>query len=130
MMEWTKYIPLVLIALLTLLQLYVRFSARFIRGKSLPDLQGVVDASLLSRDKLVLYFSSEYCQPCKEMAPMIERVAAELGNLAKLDAIEHGELATKLQARGAPAFVFVEHGKIAGVHLGALTEPRLRKHLL
>ncbi len=129
-MEWTKYIPLVLIALMTLLQLYVRFSARFMKGKALPELSGVVDDSLLSRDKLALYFSSEYCQPCKEMAPMINALSAELGNIVKLDALKHGTLATKLHARGAPAFVFVEQGKVAGVHLGALTEMQLRKHLV
>jgi thioredoxin 1 len=128
-MEWTKYIPLVLIALMTLLQIYIRFSARFMKGKPLPELHGIVDEKLLRGDKLVLYFSSAYCQPCKEMAPMIERLSSELGNVVKLDALEHGELATSLHARGAPAFVFIESGRIAGVHLGALTEARLRTHL-
>jgi hypothetical protein len=64
------------------------------------------------------------------MAPMAERLTAELGNLVKLDALEHGELATRLHARGAPAFVFVKQGKITGVHLGSLTEARLRSHLV
>ena len=61
---------------------------------------------------------------------MINPLATELGNIVKLDAIEHGELATKLHARGAPAFVFVEQGKVAGVHLGSMTEAQLRKRLL
>lgn len=129
-MEWTKYIPLVLIAALTLLQIYIRFSARFMKGKALPELDGVIDETLLQREKLVIYFSSEYCQPCKEMAPMIDSLAEEHGNLVKLDALEHGELATKLHARGAPAFVFVEQKKVAGVHLGSLTEAQLRKHMV
>ncbi|MCW8917695.1 MAG: thioredoxin family protein [Gammaproteobacteria bacterium] len=128
-MEWTKYIPLVLIALMTLLQIYIRFSARFMTGKMLPELQGVVDEKLLQGDKLVLYFSSAYCQPCKAMAPMIERLSNEFGTIVKLDALEHGELANSLHARGAPAFVFIESGRIAGVHLGALNETRLRAHL-
>ncbi|MEN8169082.1 MAG: thioredoxin family protein [Pseudomonadota bacterium] len=129
-MEWTKYIPLVLIGLMTLLQIYIRFSARFMKGKSLPQLHGVVDDSLLNDEKLVLYFTSEYCHPCNEMAPMIEQLTKELGNVVKLDALEHGELATSLHARGAPAFVFVERGRIAGVHLGSLSEARLRAHLI
>jgi thioredoxin 1 len=129
-MEWTKYIPLVLIALMTLLQLYIRFSARFMKGRLLPELRGVVDEELLNKNKLVLYFTSAYCHPCKEMAPMIERLSSELGNVVKLDALEHGDLATSLHARGAPAFVFIEAGHIAGVHLGALSEARLRTHLI
>jgi thioredoxin 1 len=129
-MEWGKYIPLVLIALLVLVQVYVRFAARWMKGKPLPELNGLVDESLLSGDKLVLYFTSDYCQPCKEMAPMIEQLTTELGNLVKLDALQHGELATRLQARGAPAFVFVEKGRITGVHLGSLTEVRLRAKMV
>lgn len=125
-MEWTKYIPLALIALLTLLQIYIRFSARFMKGKALPQLVGVVDESLLARGKFVIYFSSAYCQPCREMAPMIDRLGKETGGLVKLDAMAHGELATSLRARGAPAFVAVENGKVAAVHLGAMSEARLR----
>lgn len=128
-MEWTKYIPIALIVVLTLVQLYVRFSARAMNGKALPEMPGIIDESLRSREKLVIYFSSEFCQPCKEMKPMIDKMSDELGNLVKLDALEHGELATQLQARGAPAFVFVERGVVTGVHLGALTEARLRARL-
>lgn len=128
-MEWTKYIPIALIVLLTLVQLYVRFSARAMNGKALPELPGIIDESLRSGDKLVIYFSSEFCHPCKEMKPMIDTVSAETGNLIKLDALEHDELATQLQARGAPAFVFVERGIISGVHLGVLSETRLRARL-
>jgi thiol-disulfide isomerase/thioredoxin len=128
-MEWTKYIPLVLIAMMTLLQIYIRFSARRMKGKVLPELHGIVDEKQLQGDKLVLYFSSAYCQPCKAMAPMIERLTSEFGTIVKLDAMEHGELANSLHARGAPAFVFIESGRIAGVHLGALGEARLRTHL-
>lgn len=127
--EWGKYLPLALIAGLTLLQIYIRLSARLMRGRTLPELAGIVDAALLAKPRLAIYFSSEYCHPCKEMAPMIERLSTELGNIVKLDAIEHGELATKLHARGAPAFVFIEHGRVAEVHLGSLTEARLRQRL-
>ena len=61
---------------------------------------------------------------------MIDGLASEHGNLVKLDALQHGELATKLHARGAPAFVFVVENKVTGVHLGSLTEGQLRKQLI
>lgn len=128
-MEWSKYIPLVLIAALTLLQIYIRFSARFMRGKPLPEMNGVIDESLLKRDKLVIYFSSEYCQPCKAMMPMITRLLSQQDNLIKLDALEHSELATRLHARGAPAFVCIERGQITDVHLGVFSEKKLLRHL-
>lgn len=129
MSEYLKYLPFVLIALLTLLQVFIRVSARRMRGRSISELAGLLDAKWLEKEKLVLYFSSAYCQPCKAMSPMIDRLSAESDNLVKLDALEHGELATRLGARGAPAFVQLERGTIVKVHLGSLTETRLREML-
>lgn len=124
-----KYLPFVIIALLTLLQIGIRVSARRMRGRSVSDLEGLVDSAWMEKERLVLYFTSPYCQPCKAMAPMIGKLTEETGNLVKLDAIEHGELASRLGARGAPAFVQLKKGTIVKVHLGALTEPRLRQML-
>jgi len=127
--EYLKYLPFVLIGLLTLIQVFVRLSARRMRGHSLADVGDLLESHWLHKDNLVIYFSSAYCGPCKAMQPMIERLAAETGNLLKLDALEHGELASRLGARGAPAFVQVEHGTVVKVHLGSLTEAKLRQML-
>lgn len=124
-----KYLPFLLIGLITLMQLFIHLSARRMRGQSLSAVEELLQAELLQKDKLVLYFSSAYCGPCKGMAPMIDRLSAEHDNLAKFDAIEHGELATRLGARGAPAFVQVQQGKVVKVHLGALSEAKLRQML-
>lgn len=129
MSEYLKYLPFVLIVLITLLQIGVRLSARRMRGHSLSELEGLITPDLLCKEHLVLYFSSAYCHPCKAMAPMIDRLSNETGNLVKLDAIEDGELASRLGARGAPAFVQISGGKIIKVHLGSLTEARLRQML-
>lgn len=129
MSDYLKYLPFVLIGLMTLLQLFIRLSARRMRGRSVIEFDGLIDEKWLAKTKLVLYFSSAYCQPCKAMAPMIDKLCAETGNLIKLDAITHGELASRLGARGAPAFVQLAHGTVVKVHLGSLTEARLRRML-
>lgn len=124
-----KYLPFVLIGVMTLIQLFIRFSARRMRGYELSELKGLLAPEWLDKEKLVIYFSSAYCAPCKAMLPMIEQLARESGNILKLDAIEDGELATRLGARGAPAFVQVSKGKVVKVHLGSLTEAKLRQML-
>lgn len=129
MSDYLIYLPFLLIALLTLLQVFIRVSARRMRGRSVAGMEGLLDAKWLEKERLVLYFSSAYCHPCKAMAPMIDRLSAESDNLVKLDAIEHGELASHLGARGAPAFVQLARGTIVKVHLGSLTEPQLRQML-
>jgi thioredoxin 1 len=129
MSDYLKYLPFVLIGVITLIQLYVQLSARRMRGRSLSGLGELLEPHWLEKEKLVLYFSSAYCAPCKAMAPMIDRLAGESGNILKLDAIKHGDLASRLGARGAPAFVQVARGKVVKIHLGALTEAKLRQML-
>ncbi len=124
-----KYLPFVLIGLITLLQLFIYFSARRMRGRQLSDLDGLLDAQWLDKKRLVIYFSSAYCGPCKAMKPLIDKLAEEFDNLARFDAIEHGELASHLGVRAAPAFVQVEQGKVVKVHLGTLSEAKLRQML-
>jgi thiol-disulfide isomerase/thioredoxin len=125
--DYTKYIPLILIALLTIMQVFIRFSSKKAKGKSVEWLSDWIDESLLQEPRLLLYFSSEVCQPCKTLAPVIEQLKEKGANIIKLDAIEDGELGTRLGARGAPAFVIINKGIVEDVHLGALTTAKLEK---
>lgn len=127
--DYTKYLPLVLIGLLTLMQIGMRLSSRLVRGKKISALDDIATKEQQQMSRLIIYFSSGYCGPCKTMAPMITRISEESGAIIKLDAIEHGELATEMGARGAPAFVLLENGVINKVHLGALTEKRINEML-
>lgn len=129
MSEYLKYLPFVLIGVITLMQLFIFFSARRMRGRHLSDMAGLLDPEWLEKERAVLYFSSAYCGPCKAMAPIIEKLSSEHGNLAKFDAHEHAELANKLGVRAAPTFVQLEKGKVVKVHLGALSEGKLRRLL-
>jgi thioredoxin 1 len=127
--DYTKYIPLVIIGLLTLMQIGMRLSSRRARGKKISTLDAIATTEQQQMPRLIIYFSSSYCGPCKTMAPMIEKITAETGAIIKLDALEYGELATEMGARGAPAFVVLEKGIINRVHLGALTENRIKEML-
>jgi len=123
--DYTKYIPLVIIGLLTLMQILMRLSSRMVRGKPISSLKGVATDEQQKMDRVIVYFTSGYCGPCKAMAPMINKISEQTGAIIKLDALEHGELATEMGARGAPAFVLLVKGVIDRVHLGALTEKRI-----
>lgn len=124
-----KYLPFVLIGLITLMQLFIFFSARRMRGHSLSEFSDILDPSLLEKERLVLYFSSAYCGPCKAMKPMIEKLSEEFDSLVCFDAIEHSELARRLGVRAAPTFVQVDKGSVVKVHLGTMSESKLRQML-
>lgn len=129
MSEYLKYLPFVLIGLITLMQLFIYFSARRMRGRRLSDMDGLLTPEWLEKERAMLYFSSAYCGPCKSMAPMIEKLSGEYDNLAKFDAHDDVELAKRLGVRAAPTFVQLEKGNVVKVHLGILSESKLRRML-
>ena len=62
-------------------------------------------------------------------APLPHGVRCRIGVAVQFDdRLEHADAPLELAIPFA-AFVFVEQGKVAGVHLGSLTEARLRKRL-
>ena len=79
----------------------------------------VTDASfksdVLESDKPVLVdFWAEWCGPCKMIAPMLEKCAAELGEqarFAKIDSDLAPALSNELRVQGLPTLVFYREGK-------------------
>lgn len=129
MSDYLIYLPFVLIGAITLMQLFIFFSARRMRGHTLTEMDGLLERKWLEKDRALLYFSSAYCGPCKTMAPLIDKLTNEYDNLVKFDAIEHAGLAKALGVRAAPTFVQLEKGKVVKVHLGTLSEGKLRQLL-
>lgn len=127
--DYSKYIPLVLIGFMTLMQIFMRLSSRLARGKQVAGFDNIATPEQRQMKRVIIYFTSGFCGPCKTMAPMIQTISDETGAIIKLDALEYGELATEMGARGAPAFVLVEKGVIQKVHLGALTDKRIKEML-
>ena len=69
-----------------------------------------------------------WCGPCRMMAPMFERAAAELEpevRLIKLNADEAPEVSSKLGVRGIPALILMKNGKIVGQSAGVMDERRI-----
>ena len=124
-----EYLPFVLIGLLTLMQVWMHLSARKMKGKLVVGLDEQLSSEQLQAERLVIYFSSDFCQPCKAMSPMIDALVQQGGTIVKLDAMEQGELASRLGARGAPAFVMMERGIVNRGHLGSMTGGKLREFL-
>jgi thiol-disulfide isomerase/thioredoxin len=127
-LDWSGYIPLILIALLLLMQIVMRLRARRAIGR-----QVVADERLpaewLARPYLVAYFASSHCPPCRQLSPLVERLAAEGLPILKYDLHDCGDLARQLGAAAPPAFVYIVSGRVAAVRLGAMSEASLRQWL-
>lgn len=59
--------------------------------------------------KQLLYFTSSWCQPCKQLAPIMDEVANEVP-VRKVDIDNEPTLAQQYGVRSVPTIVLVENG--------------------
>jgi thioredoxin 1 len=74
-------------------------------------------------------FWAEWCGPCKQIAPALEKLASEFAGkvrIAKVNVDENPGLSQVFQIKSIPLLMFVKGGKIVGQQAGALPEPVLR----
>ena len=58
--------------------------------------------------KKILYFSSSWCGPCKQLAPIMESLQGEI-NYEKVDVDSNTELSTKYGIRNIPTLILVDN---------------------
>jgi len=75
---------------------------------------------------------AEWCGPCKQLSPVLEKLAAEAAGtwiLAKVDVDANPQLAAALQVQSIPMVVAVVGGQLVDGFLGAMPEAQVRQWL-
>jgi putative thioredoxin len=73
---------------------------------------------------------AEWCGPCKQLSPVLEKLAGEAGGqwvLAKVDVDANPRLAQALQVQSIPMVVAVIGGQLVDGFLGALPEAQVKQ---
>jgi putative thioredoxin len=81
---------------------------------------------------VILDLWAEWCGPCKQLGPILEKLATEANGawvLAKIDVDANPQLSAALQVQSIPMVVAVVAGQIADGFLGAMPEAQVKEWL-
>jgi putative thioredoxin len=81
---------------------------------------------------VVIDFWAEWCGPCKQLSPVLEKLAMEYGGawvLAKVDVDSNPRLAQMFRVQGIPMVYAVVGGQPVDAFTGVVPEPQLRQWL-
>ena len=75
-------------------------------------------------------FWAEWCGPCKQIAPSLERLSQEFGaqlTVAKINIDDNPNTPTQYGVRGIPTLMIFKDGQVSATKVGALPESKLKE---
>lgn len=90
----------------------------------------VIKASL--ETPILVDLWAEWCEPCKSLGPILEKLAAEYHGtfrLAKIDVDAEQQLASMFGVRSIPTVILISGGQVVDGFAGALPEGQIREFL-
>ena len=75
-------------------------------------------------------FWAEWCGPCKQIAPALDKISKEMEGkvtVAKINIDDNPQTPTQYGVRGIPTLLIFKDGQVAAMKVGALPESKLRE---
>ncbi|MCB0079038.1 MAG: thioredoxin [Anaerolineales bacterium] len=89
-------------------------------------------AAIRSETPTLVDFWAAWCGPCRMIAPVIERLADQMGDratIAKLNVDENPRTAQQFNVRSIPMLLIFKNGQVVDQLVGAQPEPVIRQRL-
>lgn len=124
-MDWIPYVLIGIILLYLALQFGFWFAPRRLKGRPAPDVSDLLRDRSLPQGKLLFYFYSSSCGPCRIMGPRVDRLSEGRSNVIKVNIGEDYDLACRFGISVVPSILLVDEGKIRKVLVGRQSRRRL-----
>lgn len=76
--------------------------------------------------KEILYFSANWCQPCKNFKPIMEQVSNSV-SVRFIDIDQNPTLAAQYNIRSIPTLVYLKDGQEVNKKSGVLSESQVKE---
>lgn len=76
---------------------------------------------------VVLDLSTKWCSPCKQLAPIIEKMANQFTDviISKVDIEDNPDIAINYHIKSVPTIMFFKNGEHVNSHVGMIQETNL-----
>ncbi|TAE32439.1 MAG: thioredoxin TrxA [Alphaproteobacteria bacterium] len=81
---------------------------------------------------ILVDFWAEWCGPCRNLSPILDQLAEELGGkvtIAKVNIDESPEAPSTYGVRGIPTMILFKNGQAVATKVGALPKTQLKEWL-
>jgi thioredoxin len=97
-------------------------------GMSMDDYQKLFE----TEKTVVIDFYAEWCGPCKQMAPYLDKMKIDLKDkvtIIRIDVDKNESLATEMKVDALPTIMVYKSKKMTWKNVGYIAEEELKKHL-
>lgn len=124
-MQWLVALLILVVVAVAGLQVAMLLKAKRQEGRAAPPLDEVLPEGIVPQSRMLFYFYSEHCGPCKAVTPLVDELKSRDAGVVKVDVRRHMGTARRFGVMGTPTLIRVDEGKIARVHVGGISTARL-----
>ena len=86
---------------------------------------------LIKDDIVIVDFYANWCGPCRMLAPVLEELANERGNvkIVKVDVDKHNDLARKYGIMSIPTLMYFKNGNLEKTTLGFISKEQIMENV-